>query len=111
MSHPDNTSNDWIETSLESRRKWQSSARNAAFCLRLRYADDVVKLVESVEEFEALVESRGGDLMVDEPPTSARATGRSGLFAADASGRRVGFQLPQAAEHSTAAVQEHRPAS
>jgi hypothetical protein len=35
--------------------------------------DDVFRLVEAVEEFEAVVEARGGDLMVDEPPTSGRA--------------------------------------
>jgi hypothetical protein len=35
--------------------------------------DDVERLVEAVEEFENAVEARGGDLMVDEPPTQGRA--------------------------------------
>jgi hypothetical protein len=35
--------------------------------------NDVLQLVETVEEFERAVESRGGDLMVDEPPTSGAA--------------------------------------
>jgi broad specificity phosphatase PhoE len=35
--------------------------------------DDVVQLVERVEEFERAVESRGGDLMVDEPPAHSMA--------------------------------------
>ena len=30
--------------------------------------EDVVQMMESVEVFEAEVESRGGDLMMDEPP-------------------------------------------
>lgn len=31
--------------------------------------DDVERLIEAVEEFEEVVEARGGDLMMDEPPT------------------------------------------
>jgi broad specificity phosphatase PhoE len=30
--------------------------------------EDVLRLTEAVEEFERAVQSRGGDLMVDEPP-------------------------------------------
>jgi len=30
--------------------------------------DDVLRLTNAVEEFERAVQSRGGDLMVDEPP-------------------------------------------
>jgi hypothetical protein len=30
--------------------------------------EDVFRLIEGVEAFERVVESRGGDLMVDEPP-------------------------------------------
>ena len=30
--------------------------------------EDVVQMLEGVEAFEAAVESRGGDLMMDEPP-------------------------------------------
>jgi broad specificity phosphatase PhoE len=35
--------------------------------------DEVLQLVESIEEFERAVESRGGDLMVDEPPANGAA--------------------------------------
>lgn len=34
--------------------------------------DDLVRLLDAVEHFEIAVESRGGDLMVDEPPNPAR---------------------------------------
>ena len=32
--------------------------------------DEIVRLLEGVEEFERAVESKGGDLMMDEPPTA-----------------------------------------
>jgi hypothetical protein len=35
--------------------------------------DDIEALLEGVEEFERLVEERGGDLMVDEPPRNGSA--------------------------------------
>ena len=35
--------------------------------------DDVERFIEAVEEFEDAVEARGGDLMVDEPPTQGKA--------------------------------------
>lgn len=35
--------------------------------------ENIVELVESVEDFERAVESRGGDLMVDEPPARGAA--------------------------------------
>ena len=35
--------------------------------------DELTRLAEAVEEFEAAVESRGGDLMVDEPPRGQAA--------------------------------------
>jgi hypothetical protein len=31
--------------------------------------DDVVRLLESLEAFESAVETHGGDLMIDEPPS------------------------------------------
>lgn len=34
---------------------------------------DVIELIDAVEEFERVVESRGGDLMVDEPPVRGAA--------------------------------------
>ena len=36
-------------------------------------SEDLVELLDAVEDFEAMVESRGGDLMVDEPVGSKRA--------------------------------------
>ncbi|HMC56438.1 MAG TPA: hypothetical protein VKH19_14755 [Gemmatimonadaceae bacterium] len=35
--------------------------------------DDVERIAEAVEDFENAVESRGGDLMMDEPPRGSRA--------------------------------------
>lgn len=35
--------------------------------------EQLQSIVEAVEEFERAVESRGGDLMVDEPPLGGRA--------------------------------------
>jgi hypothetical protein len=34
--------------------------------------DDIERLIEAVEKFEDAVEARGGDLMIDEPPTQGR---------------------------------------
>ena len=74
--------------------------------------DDVVALVESIEEFERAVESRGGDLMVDEPPTRGAAQPDDPHFllptrAADESVSNYLKRLSSA----TAAVREHRPQS
>lgn len=35
-------------------------------------ADDLIAILEAVEQFENVVRSRGGDLMVDEPPPGRR---------------------------------------
>lgn len=35
--------------------------------------DDLVLILEAIERFENVVRSRGGDLMVDEPPPGSRA--------------------------------------
>jgi hypothetical protein len=67
-------------TQPESRNEWNRDVSRVAGELaeRLRARgiavndddspDDVVAMAEAVEEFESAVESRGGDLMVDEPP-------------------------------------------
>ncbi|MEO8564036.1 MAG: hypothetical protein ABI601_18290 [bacterium] len=34
-------------------------------------SEEIVQLLEAVESFERAVESRGGDLMMDEPPANA----------------------------------------
>ncbi|MEX2151951.1 MAG: hypothetical protein WD825_01355 [Gemmatimonadaceae bacterium] len=70
--------------------------------------DDVVQLVESVEAFERAVESRGGDLMVDEPPARGAAQPDDPHFllptrAADESVSNYVNRL----KASTAAVRQH----
>ena len=37
---------------------------------------DLARLLDAVEEFEAAVRARGGDLMVDEPPPGSSRTAR-----------------------------------
>ena len=74
--------------------------------------DDVIVLLEAVEAFEEAVEAQGGDLMVDEPPTSGKAQPDDRHFllpvrAADESGSRYVKRLGAA----TVAVREHRPHS
>jgi hypothetical protein len=72
--------------------------------------DDIVQLVESVEEFERFVASRGGDLMVDEPPARGAAQPDDPHFllptrAADESVSNYINRLKAA----TAAVRQHPP--
>jgi len=74
--------------------------------------DDVVQLVESVEAFERAVESRGGDLMVDEPPARGTAQPDDPHFllptrAADESVSNYINRLKVA----TTAVRQHPPRS
>ncbi|HEY2067383.1 MAG TPA: hypothetical protein VGG84_15615 [Gemmatimonadaceae bacterium] len=59
--------------------------------------DDLVRLLEAVEAFERAVESRGGDLMMDEPPT--RSTGQPD---------DVHFLLPKRAADETVAQYNER---
>jgi len=113
MTQFDNTSNDW-------NRDVARVAQEMASRLRARGVevydsdspDNIVALVESVEEFERAVESRGGDLMVDEPPTSGAAQPDDPHFllptrAADESVSNYIKRLSAA----TATVREHRPQS
>jgi hypothetical protein len=72
--------------------------------------DTLVELVEAVEEFERAVESRGGDLMVDEPPVTGAAQPDDPHFllprrAADESVANYVRRLSAA----TAAVRQHPP--
>jgi hypothetical protein len=74
--------------------------------------DEVMRLVEGVEEFEEAVESRGGDLMMDEPPASGTPQPDDPHFllptrAADESVAQYLTRLSAA----TAAVREHPLAS
>ena len=65
--------------------------------------DDLERIAEAVEEFEAAVEGQGGDLMMDEPPRGGRAQPDSPRFAlprradGEAAGRYV-ERLERAAE-------------
>jgi hypothetical protein len=43
-------------------------------------ADDLATIMEAVELFEASVEARGGDLMMDEPPAGKRAQPDNATF-------------------------------
>jgi len=111
MTQFGNTSNDW-------NRDVARVAQEMASRLRARGVtvydwdspEDVVELVESVEEFERAVESRGGDLMVDEPPTTGAPQPDDPHFllptrAADESVSNYVKRMRAA----TASVREHRP--
>jgi hypothetical protein len=72
--------------------------------------DEVMDLVETVEEFERAVESRGGDLMVDEPPAGGASEPDDPHFllptrAADESVANYLRRL----RNAIAAVREHPP--
>ena len=68
MTHPEST-NEWnrdvarVASEMAGRLRARGIAVNDDDS-----PDDVVALAEAVEDFESAVESRGGDLMVDEPP-------------------------------------------
>jgi hypothetical protein len=74
--------------------------------------DDIVQLVESVEEFERAVESHGGDLMVDEPPSSGGKAAQPDdphfLLPTRAADETVSNYIKRLTA-ATAAVDEHRP--
>jgi len=69
MANFENTSNEWNPevARVADEMAGRLRARGVAVFDSDR-PEDVVELVENVEEFERAVESRGGDLMVDEPP-------------------------------------------
>jgi len=74
--------------------------------------DDVIELLEAVEAFEEAVEAQGGDLMVDEPPTSGNAQpdDRDFLLPARAADESVKQYIKRLGA-ATVAVREHRPLS
>lgn len=111
MTQFESTSDDW-------NRDVARVAQEMASRLRARGVDvydsdspnDIVQLVESVEEFERAVESRGGDLMVDEPPARGAAQPDDPHFllptrAADESVSAYATRMRAA----TAAVLQHPP--
>lgn len=66
-------------------------------------ADDIASIEEAVERFEELVQARGGDLMVDEPPRGQHgrpdhAGFRLPLRAADESAARYVERLARAGD-------------
>jgi hypothetical protein len=74
--------------------------------------DDLVRLLEAVEAFERAVESRGGDLMMDEPPPRKAGEPDDPHFrlptrAADESASAYLERLAA----TTAAVRKHKPHS
>jgi hypothetical protein len=74
MTHPDNISSDWNPDVSRVSQEMASRLRARGVAVYDSDSpDDVLELVELVEEFERAVESRGGDLMVDEPPAKGVA--------------------------------------
>ena len=69
MTSPENPSSEW--SADVSRVSQEMASRLRARGVEVYDADspdDILRLIEGVEEFERAVQSRGGDLMVDEPP-------------------------------------------
>lgn len=74
MTHSDYASNDWNPDVARVAQEMAGRLRSRGVeVYDSDSPDDVVQLVEGVEEFERAVESRGGDLMVDEPPAKGAA--------------------------------------
>jgi hypothetical protein len=70
MAHVENPSNDWNRDVARVAQEMASRLRARGIAVYDSDSpDELVAVVEAVEEFEGAVESRGGDLMVDEPPT------------------------------------------
>jgi hypothetical protein len=111
MTQSDNTSDDWDRDVARVAQEMASRLRAQGVAVYDSDSpEDIVQLVESVEAFERAVESRGGDLMVDEPPSSGSAQPDDPHFllpsrAADESVsnyiKRLGIAM--------AAVQQHQP--
>jgi hypothetical protein len=74
MTHADYGSNHWNPDVARIAQEMASRLRARGVAVYDSDSPDhVVQLVEAVEEFERAVESRGGDLMVDEPPARGAA--------------------------------------
>jgi len=111
MTQFDNTSNDWNRDVARVAQEMASRLRAQGVAVYDSDSpDDIVRLVESVEEFESAVEAHGGDLMVDEPPTTGAPQPDDPHFllptrAADESVSNYIKRLTAA----TAGAREHRP--
>lgn len=74
--------------------------------------EDVVRMLEALEGFESAVESAGGDLMMDEPPSNQRGEPDDPHFLLPA--RTNGESAAQYLERLTAATvgaRKHKPHS
>lgn len=111
MTHLDNTSNEWNRDVARVAQELTSRLRARGIAVYDSDSpDDVVQLFESVEEFERAVESRGGDLMVDEPPTggAGRPDDPHFLLPTRAADESVANYLKRLGA-ATGAVSQHRP--
>ncbi|MEO6528237.1 MAG: hypothetical protein ABIP93_16570 [Gemmatimonadaceae bacterium] len=72
--------------------------------------DDIVRMLEGVEAFERAVQSRGGDLMVDEPPVrgAVQPDDPDFLLPKRADDESASLYLERL-EAATRAVRGHRP--
>lgn len=74
MTHAEGASNEWNPDVARVAQEMAGRLRALGVAVYDSDSpDEVLQLVETVEEFEHAVESRGGDLMVDEPPASGAA--------------------------------------
>jgi hypothetical protein len=74
MTTPDGLANEWnSDVSRVSQEMGSRLRARGVAVYDTDSPDDVLRLVEGVEEFERAVQSRGGDLMVDEPPAAGPA--------------------------------------
>lgn len=111
MTHADNISEPWDPDVARISQEMAGRLRARGVAVYDSDSpDDVLHLVEEVEEFERAVESRGGDLMVDEPPAKGAAQPDDPHFllptrAADESVANYMRRLRAA----IAAVREHPP--
>jgi broad specificity phosphatase PhoE len=114
MTHPSSAPRDFNDRDRDLTRVAQELAGR----LRARgvavHDDDspeaIVALLEAVEAFERAVESQGGDLMVDEPPTARRAQPDDPHFLIPSRGDDESFtQYSGRLAAAIAAIRRHRP--
>jgi hypothetical protein len=111
MTRVDNTSNDWNRDVARVAQEMASRLRAQGIAVYDSDSpDELVALVEAVEEFEGAVESRGGDLMVDEPPTrgAPQPDDPHFLLPTRAADESVGNYVARLKER-TAGVRQHPP--
>lgn len=73
-------------------------------------SDELVTLLESVEAFERAVQSKGGDLMVDEAPDAANPQPDDVHFAIpQRAADETAFQYVRRIREATATVEGHPP--